>query len=97
MIRGSSIQRTTLHTRDIRHDLKLRVETRPTVAAEPVLVDLARCAGRVVGLQHILALGDTEIAARHDDVGGVGGAGPLLAVDAVAEGCGCWLAWEWRC
>ena len=33
-------------------------------------------------------LDDAEFPARHDHVGGVGAAGPFLAVGAVAEGCG---------
>jgi len=48
-----------------------------------MLVDLARGAFCVVGLW--VTFGHFEIGAWHHDVGGVGGAGPLLTVYAVAE------------
>ncbi len=57
-----------------------------------MLVDLARVADGVVGLGG--ALCDVEGGAGDDDVGGVGGAGPFLAVGAVAEGGCCGFAWR---
>lgn len=52
--------------------------------AEPVIVHLARIAFDVVILRR--SLDDLEVLARDHDVGGVGAAGPFLAVGAVAEG-----------
>lgn len=91
MIRRAAIQPSTLHTRHIRHDLQLGIQTAAAVAAEPVFVDLARVALGVVGFGG--ALGHFEGLARHDYVGGVGCAGPFLAVGAVAEGGGFGLAY----
>ena len=55
-------------------------------AAEPMVVHLAGIAFDVVVLG--TAFDDLELFAGDDDVGGVGAAGPLLAVGAVAEGRG---------
>jgi hypothetical protein len=55
-------------------------------------VDLARVAFGIVVFRR--ALCDFETCVGDDDVGGVGGAGPFLAVGAVAEGCYCWFALE---
>ena len=52
--------------------------------AEPVIVHLARIAFDIVILRR--SLDDFEILARNHDIGGVGAAGPFLAVGAVAEG-----------
>ena len=57
-----------------------------------MFVDLARVALGIVVLRR--ALCNLEASAGDDDVGGVGGAGPFLAVGAVAEGCYCWFALE---
>jgi len=86
VVGGAPVQATTLDASDVGHDLQLGVEAGAAGAAEEVLVDLAAVALGVVGLGG--ALGDLEVAARDDDVGGVCGAGPLLAVGAVAEGGG---------
>lgn len=53
-------------------------------AAEPVVVHLARIALDAVVFRS--AFGDAEVFARDHHVGGVGAAGPFLAVGAVAEG-----------
>lgn len=55
-----------------------------------MLVDLPRGTDGIVVLR--LTLCDVEAFAGDDDVGGIGCAGPLLAVGAVAEGCYCWFA-----
>ena len=57
-----------------------------------MLVDLSRGTDAVVGLDAAVALEDFEVGAWYHDVGGVGAAGPFLAVGAVAEGGYCWLA-----
>lgn len=49
-----------------------------------MVVDLARVAFDLVALGR--AFDDFEVLARDHDVGGVGAAGPFLAVGAVAEG-----------
>ena len=49
-----------------------------------MIVHLARIAFDIVMLRR--SLDDFEILARDHDVGGIGPAGPLLAVGAVAEG-----------
>ena len=59
-------------------------------AAEPVVVHLAGIAFDVVMLRG--TFGDFEGLGGDDKVGGVGAAGPLLAVGAVAEGCDAGLA-----
>lgn len=51
-----------------------------------MLVDLAAVTLDVPGLGG--AVGDFEVCAGDDGVGGVGCSGPFLAVGAVAEGCG---------
>lgn len=48
----------------------------------PMLIDLSRSTNGIVVLGR--ALGDFEVAAWDDDVGGVCRARPFLAVDAVA-------------
>jgi len=55
-----------------------------------MLVDFPRSTSGIVVLG--LALCDVEAFAWDDDVGGVGCAGPFLAVGAVAESCYFWLA-----
>ena len=55
-----------------------------------MLVDFSRSTDGIVVFR--LALCDIEAFAGDDDVGGVGCAGPFLAVGAVAEGCYCWFA-----
>ena len=55
-----------------------------------MLVDFSGSTDGIVVLG--LALCDVEAFARDDDVGGVGCAGPFLAVGAVAEGCHFWFA-----
>ena len=52
--------------------------------AEPVIVHLARIAFDIVILRR--SLDDFEILARDHDIGGVGAAGPFLAIGAMAEG-----------
>lgn len=84
--RRTTIESTRLHTRHVGHDLKLRVQGRPALSAEEVLVAFAGGAFDVPGLGG--AGGDFEVFAGNDRVGCVCCACPLLAVSAVAEGCG---------
>ena len=84
--RRPTIQSTRLNARNIGHDFELRVQRRSALAAEEVLVDLARGTFDVPGLGG--AGGDAEVAAGDNGVGGVRGAGPFLAVGAVAESYG---------
>lgn len=92
MIGSTAIQTSTLHTSHVWHNLQLSVQRRTTVGTEPVFVDLARVTFGIVVFGR--ALCDFEASARDDDVGGVGGAGPFLAIGAVTEGCYCWFALE---
>ena len=57
---------------------------REHTTAEPMVIHLAGIALDVIMLRG--ALGDLEGVAGDDNVGGVGAAGPFLAVGAVAEG-----------
>lgn len=88
MIAGTTIQCAALDASRIRHQLQLGVQARSAIGAEEMLVNLPGCTHRVVRLYVVRALGDLERGARYHDVGGVAGAGPFLAVGAVAEGGG---------
>ena len=63
-----------------------RVKSEILTPTEPMVIHLPRIPldGVVLGTP----LDDVEFLARHDHVGGVGAAGPFLAVGAVAEGGG---------
>ena len=61
-----------------------------------MFVDFARVSDGVIRFEGAdygrVAFGNVEGGAVHDDVGGVGAAGPFLTVGAVAEGGYCGLA-----
>ena len=65
-------------------DIRGKIFNSRRTTAEPVIVHLARIAFDIVMLRR--SLDDFEILARDHDVGGIGPAGPFLAVGAVAEG-----------
>lgn len=51
MIRSTAIKTTALYTGNIRHDLKLSVQTAAASTAEPVLIDLAAGTLGIVGFR----------------------------------------------
>lgn len=69
VVLGAAIQTTGLDEGDVGHDFKLGVEARSAVAAEEVTVDLAGGSLGVVG--EWVTLGDLEVPAVDDDIGGV--------------------------
>jgi hypothetical protein len=90
MISSPTIQPSAFDACGVWHNLQLSIQRGSTVGAEPMLVDLSRSTGGIVVFG--FALGDVEAFAGDDYVGGVGSAGPFLAVGAVAESCDFWFA-----
>ncbi len=66
VVRSTAIQATALNAGHVGHDLELSVEGGATVAAEPMLVDLAGIAFGIVVLW--LALCDLEVRAWDYDI-----------------------------
>lgn len=90
VVLGAAVEATALDDGEIGQDFEFGEEAAATVAAEEVAVDLARSPLGVV--REGGALGHFKVPSVDQHVGGVGAAGPLVAVDAVAERCAVRLA-----